>query len=87
MSAAPTRELVAGKEAAYPCAMHLADDKNRTEGEVDAVKARRRGQLLDAAMRNTMPQVVRGVPRGTHEYFNPVDAACQLAAARAFNAQ
>jgi len=48
--------------------MHIADDETRTEGKLDPVKARRRAQLLDAEVRNTMPQLVRGVTRRTREF-------------------
>ena len=65
--------------------MRIVGDRNRSEIEIDPVKAHRRGLLLDAMMRRTMPPVVRGVTRGTHEYFNRVDAARQLEAARALN--
>ena len=80
------RTLVRGKEAAYTCAMRIVGNQNRSEIELDPVKAYRRGLILDAMMRGAMPPVVRGVTRGTHEYFNRVDAARQLEAARALNA-
>ena len=67
--------------------MRIVGDRNRSEIEIDPVKAHRRGRLLDAMMRRTKPPVVRGVTRGTHEYFNRVDAARQLEAARALNAE
>lgn len=65
--------------------MRIVGDQNRSDIELDPVKAHRRGQHLDAMMRGTVPPVVRGVTRGTHEYFNRVDAARQLEAARALN--
>lgn len=65
--------------------MRIVGDQNRSEIELDPIKALRRGQLLDAMMSGTMPPIARGVTRGTHEYFNRVDAARQLEAARALN--
>ena len=67
--------------------MRIVGDQNRCEIELDPVKAHRRGLLLDAMMRGTMPPVVRGVTRGTHAYFNRVDAARQVEAARALNVE
>ncbi len=67
--------------------MRIVGDQNRSEIELDPIKALRRGQLLDAMMLGTMPSVARGVTRGTHEYFNRVDAARQLEAARALNTE
>ncbi len=78
--------LVLGKEAAYTCAMRIVGNQNRSEIELDPVKAYRRGLILDAMMRGTTPPIARGVTRGTHDYFNRVDAARQLEAARALNA-
>lgn len=65
--------------------MRIVGDQNRSEIELDPVKAHRRGQLLDAMMRGTLPPVLRGVTRGTHEYFNRIDDARQLEMARALN--
>ena len=65
--------------------MRIVGDQNRSEIELDPVKAHRRGQLLDAMMRGTLPPLPRGVTRGTHEYFNRIDDARQLDMARALN--
>ena len=42
-------------------------------------------RALDAMLHAALPPVPRGVTRGTHEYFNRVDAARQIAAARKLN--
>jgi hypothetical protein len=65
--------------------MRIVGNQNRSEIELDPVKAYCRGLVLDAMMRGTLPPYPRGVTRGTHEYFNRVDAARQLQAARALN--
>lgn len=66
--------------------MRVVGHQNRSEIELDPVKAYRRGLALDAMMRGTLPPVARGVTRGTHTHFNRVDAARQVQAARALNA-
>lgn len=72
--------------AAYTCGMRIVGKQNRSEIELDPVKAYRRGLALDALLRQTAPPLVRGVTRGTHEYFNRLDAERQTRAARALNA-
>ena len=61
-------------EASYTSAMRIVGNQNRSEIERDPVKAYQRGLLLDAMMRGTLPPYPRGVTRGTHEYFNRIDA-------------
>ena len=65
--------------------MRIVGNQNRSEIELDPVKAYRRGLILDAMMRGTLSPYPRGVTRGTHEYFNRIDAARQLQAARVLN--
>ena len=67
--------------------MRIVGSQDRSEIELDPVKAYRRGLVLDRMMRGTLPPVVRGVTRGTHDYFNRLDAARQVYAARALNAR
>jgi hypothetical protein len=59
--------------------------KDRSEIELDPVKAYRRARALDAMLLTALPPVPRGVTRGTHEYFNRIDADRQIAAARRLN--
>ena len=65
--------------------MRTVGRQDRSEIELDPVKAYRRGRALDAMLRAALPPVPRGVTRATHEYFNRVDAARQIAAARKLN--
>ena len=44
-------------------------------------------RALDAMLRHAAPPIQRGVMRGSHEYFNRLDAERQKQAARALNAQ
>jgi hypothetical protein len=66
--------------------MRTIGSLDRSEIELDPVKAYQRGLALDRMMRGTLPPVVRGVTRGTHDYFNRIDAARQVQAARALSA-
>ena len=66
--------------------MRIVGNQNRSEIEHDPVKAYRRGLTLDVMLRGAAPPIPRGVTRGTHEYFNRLDAARQASAARALNA-
>lgn len=66
--------------------MRIVGEQDRSEIELDPVKAYRRGRALDAMLRGAAPPVVRGVFRGTHDYFNCLDAERQAQAARALNA-
>jgi len=65
--------------------MRIVGHQDRSEIELDPVKAFRRGLELDAMMRGKLPPYPRGVTRGTHEFFNRVDAARQLQIARTLN--
>ena len=66
--------------------MRIVGNQDRSEIEPDPVKALRRGQALDAMLRAATPPIARGVTRGTHDYFNRIDAERQTRAARAVNA-
>ena len=66
--------------------MRIVGDQDRSEIELDPVKAYRRGRALDAMLRDAALPVVHGVTRGTHEYFNRLDAERQTQIARALNA-
>lgn len=63
--------------------MRIVGEQDRSEIELDPVKAYRRGRALDAMLRQAPPPVVRGVLRGTHDYFNRLDAERQTRIARA----
>lgn len=65
--------------------MRIVGRQDRSEIELDPVKAYRRARALDAMLHAVLPPVRRGVTRGTHEHFNRVDAARQIAAARRLN--
>ena len=67
--------------------MRVVGSRNRSEIELDPVKAYRRGRALDAMLRAAWPPLPRGVTRGTHEYFNRLDAARQVEVARRLNKQ
>ena len=66
--------------------MRIVGKQDRSDIELDPVKAYLRGQALDAMLRGTAPPVARGVTRGTHAYFNRIDDQRQQQAARALNA-
>ncbi len=66
--------------------MRLVGNQDRSEIELDPVKAYRRGRALDSMLRSAAPPVKRGVMRGTHKHFNRVDADRQTQTARALNA-
>ncbi len=66
--------------------MRIVGEQNRSEIELDPVKAYRRGRALDAMLRSAAPPIARAVMRGTHEYFNRLDAERQTQVARALNA-
>lgn len=65
--------------------MRIVGTKDRTEIELDPVKAYRRGMILDAMLSAAVPQRVRGVTRGTHAFFNHLDAERQAHSARTIN--
>ena len=66
--------------------MRIVGEQNRSEVELDPVEAYRRGRALDSMLRRAAPPVARGVMRGTHDYFNRLDAERQTQTARALNA-
>ena len=63
--------------------MRIVGLQNRSEIELDPHQAYRRGRALDAVLRHAAPPIPRGVTRGSHEYFNRLDAERQKQAARA----
>lgn len=65
--------------------MRIVGRQDRSEIELDPVKAFRRARALDAMLQAALPPVRRGVTRGTHEHFNQLDAARQIEAARRLN--
>jgi hypothetical protein len=65
--------------------MRIVGRQDRSEIELDPVKAFRRARALDAMLHAALPPVRRGVTRGTHEHFNRLDAARQIEAARRLN--
>jgi len=65
--------------------MRIVGNKNRSEIELDPVKAYRRGRALDTMLPSVLPRQPRGVTRGTHAYFNSIDDARMLEAARKLN--
>ena len=67
--------------------MRVVGQSNRSEIELDPLQAYRRGRTLDAMFRKSAPPIRRGVARGSHEFFNRLDAERQKQAARALNAQ
>jgi len=66
--------------------MRIVGAKERCEIELDPLEAYRRARSLDAMLGGISPPIVRGVTRGTHEYFNRLDAERQARAARVLNA-
>ena len=67
--------------------MRIVGEQDRSEIELDPVKAYRRGRALDAMLRSAAPPIAHGVMRGAHEHFNRLDAERQTQAARALNAK
>lgn len=66
--------------------MRIVGKQHRSEIELDPGKAYRRARVLDAMLRTTLTVKRSGVIRGTHEYFNRLDAERQISIARALNA-
>ena len=66
--------------------MRIVGQKNRPEFELDPVEAYRRARALDQLLRHANTSIRRGVFRGTHEYFNRLDALRQVRVARLLNA-
>ncbi len=79
----PAGRIARTSEAAYTYTVRIVGDKNRSEIELDPLKAYRRGRALDAMLRSAAPPVVRGVMRGSHEHFNRLDAERQTLVASA----
>lgn len=65
--------------------MRIVGKHNRSEFELDPVKAYRRGYALDAMIPSSAAPIVRGVTRGTHQHFNRLDAERQANIARKLN--
>jgi hypothetical protein len=65
--------------------MHIVGTQNRSEIELDPAKALRRARALDAMLQGAAPPIARGVTRGTHQYFNRLDAERQTRIARMLN--
>jgi hypothetical protein len=65
--------------------MRTVGKKDRSEIELDPVKAYHRARILDARLRAALPPYPRGVTRGTHESFNQLDEQRQAQIARALN--
>jgi hypothetical protein len=65
--------------------MRIVGKQDRSEIELDPVKAYRRARALDAMLCAALPPVPHRVTRGTHEHFNRLDAARQIEAARRLN--
>jgi hypothetical protein len=66
--------------------MRIVGTKNRSEFELDPALALKRGRVLDELLRAAAAPVKRGVTRGTHAYFNRLDAQRQARVARKLNA-
>ena len=66
--------------------MRIVGTRNRSEIELDPASALRRGRLIDAMLRGAADPIARGVTRGTHAFFNRLDAERQTRAARKLNA-
>jgi hypothetical protein len=66
--------------------MRIVGRQNRSEIELDPTKALRRGRTLDAMLRGAADAAPRGVTRGSHEFFNRLDAERQTRIARKLNA-
>lgn len=65
--------------------MRIVGDQNRSEIELDPETAYRRGRVLDAMLRAARQPVPRGVLRGSHDYFQRIDEARMIEAARRIN--
>jgi hypothetical protein len=65
--------------------MRIVGKQDRTEIELDATKALRRGHAIDAMLRSALAPITRGVQRGTHAFFNRLDNNRQAQAARKLN--
>ena len=65
--------------------MRIVGRQNRSEIELDPVKAYRRGRKLDATLRTTAPRGERGVQHGSRQMFERLDEVRMLEAARKLN--
>jgi len=65
--------------------MRIVGRQNRTEIELDPVRAYRRGRKLDAMLRSAVPKSSRGVQRGAPRMFELLDEARMLETARKLN--
>ena len=65
--------------------MRIVGKADRTEIELDPVKALQRGRLLDSMLSAASPPLSRGVTRGSHAYFNRLDAERQTRIAHRLN--
>lgn len=63
----------------------IGPNRNRTEFELDPVRAYSRGRALDAMLRAALPAARRGVFRGTFADFARMDEARMREAARRIN--
>lgn len=63
----------------------IGPNHDRTEIELDPVKAYRRGRALDAMLRAALPAPRRGVSRGSFAKFAREDEARMRKAARKLN--
>ena len=63
----------------------VGPNRDRTEIELDPVQAYRRGRVLDAMLRATLPAPKRGVFRGSFADFAREDEARMREAARKIN--
>ena len=65
--------------------MRIVGNQNRSEFELDPVKAWHRGRQLDALLATALPERPRGVWRAQHSELNRLDDEWQLAIARQLN--
>ena len=65
--------------------MRIVGTRNRSEIELDPLTAYRRGVVLDDMLRAASLPVQRGVLRGTHAWFNRLDAERRNRQARILN--
>ena len=66
--------------------MRVVGNQDRSEFELDPVKAWHRGRQLDTLLAKALPKRPRGVWRAQHAEFNRLDDEWQLAIARRLNA-
>lgn len=66
--------------------MRIVGNQDRSEFELDPVKAWHRGRQLDALLAKALPERPRGVWRAQQAEFNLLDDEWRLAIARRLNA-